>query len=1062
VTISDFKAEAVGTNIYLTWTTNIPSHTRARYSQNPLLLDEKKETPELVTSHNLTLSDMPANSNITLMAESCDSAGSCANTTAVTVETTEKIELTLAVDGMDCNPSTASYSNSERMDVKGAASPGAELNVYVNGARKRAKRITSTGTFNFVGLSLDTRREANEIRITAADQVAPDKECLEKVLLDRHAPDVEFSNETKNLVVTTDENVQLKGNVTDNTDVTLYIYLQSVDDTIPPPAPENLTEKAVEANSITISWAPYGEAIDDVYKYLIYRSDVPDGPIAMTEPTVTEFQDSNVSTYTTYTYQISAVDKAGNEGLKCSPYSMTTLPNGTTAGPVSKITPDNPGLILTKEFRPNNNTLQFTESVGPLFEGRNIVTLKFVDLAGNEQEERFELIFDSEPPAILTPTSGEFGTLYSPTYMSSILVTGQINKPTGEVWIWTDPSFTSLETTTTGSLMTGDFQVNVPEEPDMKIAVGENGTFEAEIELTTTTGAAVAGAFSGSRGTGTTTGEDSVTVVGEQGKQNKVVMVAVDAYGRVSAPVESNIEYTPCGSQQYWSVKLKQGSNVINTRELLEGIAVYGFGYELEWIGGGDAMTAFAQNVRLKKAQVGALEKEKYDFEWVTSEPRVLPSMTQGRRDFSKGFIMVNFAPQNPEGETYLAKEQNLSRHRKGECWPLNGCIRLLLQMEIDSSQTPLMGQPGVMPQQQFMGGSPYPSGPQYPGSPQAGGMYANIPGGRYAGGSQYADARFGTMQQGISGASSTIGTQKQCIELKIMLDERIDFASSDLVKKILASSVAAINATLEVIDLIEKPLKYITYITMGVCLLSTVAKIVVGTMERLDCKLNANLKKIAKLAKGKGGIRYDIDKIASMHNSNAGGEGGACNIEFQDEDEEDMKSACLSCAKAKEKLRSINSKWHFVCDRVGMCPSVPSLQHYINSKYTRGRKSQPSSTADRPERVTACTPFNPNTDKGGQRISAKCTYKDADGEEKYCGPSTSSISYIWAGGTNCIDVQPPCTGGKVDQDYCRCGEQVCVETQECELPAGTCTKRVAGWKPPTLGTAQRVILLFL
>ncbi|MBI5881416.1 fibronectin type III domain-containing protein, partial [archaeon] len=312
--ITEFKATVFGTSIYATWYTSMPSHTRLRYGQTPLLLDQKKESPEMITAHNISLTGLPPNSNITILAESCDAASNCGNASPVTLRTTQKIDLNLQVDGMDCDANTPKFANSNRLDVNGRASLGAEVIAYVNGNKLRYKSITDTGTFSFSGLELDPDKAENELRVTASDHISADKVCVEKILLDYYAPQVDFTNDTLNISVVTEQSVIIKGNLTDEHKVTMYAYLQSLDDSVPPPAPQDVTNGTVGPNSITITWSKYGDDVKDAYKYLVYRTDVADGPIAELEPTATEYTDSNVSTTATYTYQVSAFDRAGNEG----------------------------------------------------------------------------------------------------------------------------------------------------------------------------------------------------------------------------------------------------------------------------------------------------------------------------------------------------------------------------------------------------------------------------------------------------------------------------------------------------------------------------------------------------------------------------------------------------------------------------------------------------------------------------------------------------------------------------------------------------------------------------
>ncbi len=993
--ITDFNAEVTGTNIYATWNTNLASHTRIKYGQNPLLLDQKKEEPTMVTSHNMTLTDLAENSDFTIMAESCDVEGNCGNSTAITITTSETIALALSVDGMDCDPQTSSFSNDYRLDIKGSAAPGADVTVYVNSVKKRFKRMTSTGVFNFAGVDLDPSSDRTDIRITASDKSSADIECLETVLIDNMPPEIHFDNATENLAFALQQNAQIVGNLTDENPVTVYLYLQSVDDTIPPPAPGNVTNTSLTSSSITIGWSPYGDEVTDLYSYLVYRSDVPDGPIASVEKTATSFSDENVSSATTYTYQVSAVDNAGNEGSKSSSFSVTTDAGEAVAQPRSKIVPENPSLKLTKSYTPNNSTIQFTESVGPLFEGENTVRMVFIDAAGNEVEETFTLRYDSEPPTIISPTSAEISGLYSPTYMSELLIRGQINKPTGEVWVWVNPDTASfnIDSLTQPSSTSGSFDSSTFEKPAAKFAVGANGTFEAEIELSTSIGASIAGTFTGDTQAGSTESSAAVSVSGPStsgaADQNRIVMIAFDQYGRPSQPVEGTIEYTPCGSVYYWSVNIESGGNVINTRELLEGVAAYGFSYDLEWVGGGNAALARAQNVRVRKATVGAREAEKYDFDWVAGEPRVLTR----RGNATSGFVMINFATQDPEGETYLEKEQNLSDNRVGECWPdVNGhgpgCIQLLLEMEIDSDPGPFREQ-------------------------------------------------YGSSATGVAPVGApAIMTQKQCMLVQIMLDERIDFASSDSVKVLLNTSLKVINATLEFINLIETPIKYATQITLGLCLVSHLSKFIIDALESYYCKWNSALRQLNSIEGAIGALAQvsqgSIEKIAGMH-SDAAGDAGACKIEFptttpdQEERNSDAQSACIQCADWKGKANWVRDKWHLFCDRV-MCPSVPSLQHYISQSQTGGRAAvwRPGDVAGAAADAAQTQRSNTPCDVG-HKMNVACMCGTGD------DASECTTDQVCIGGS-CVAFPTddcPDSGSYTGEGTCACGTDVACQTDQ-------------------------------
>ncbi len=900
VTISDFKADVFGTSVFLSWKTNIAAHTKVKFGQSQALLDQKKELPEMVTDHNMTLADLPANSDMTLMAESCDASGNCGSSEQSSFKTTEKIELMLVVDGLDCNPQTASFSNTNRIDVKGKASPGADVKAFVNGKMLRYKRITSTAEFNFAGLDLDPSKAENEIKITASDHISPDKECFEKFLLDYFSPEVVFSNETENLKLTMENNVRLSGNLTDEHKVTLYISSRSVDDTISPSKPLNLVNTSISANAVTIKWDAPASNDTDTYKYIIYRSDVLDGPIATAEPTVTTFNDDKVSTSTSYTYTVTAIDKAGNEGEKSSPLTITTLPGGSVAQPLVKIASPDPTTVLTKEFNTNNNTIEFSETVSNLVEGKNKITMKFVDQAGNIFEKDFEIIKDSEPPKIISPTAAEIQSLYSPAHTSEIKIAGQINKPAGEVWIWVNPTAVS-GSATQASVDVSAF-ASTYGEPVMKVPVGEEGTFEADLELSTAVGAYAGASVSSTAGQGsvsiTQSSSAGVGVTSASGRQNKIVMIAVDNYGRKSVPVEGNIEYQSCGENFYWNIKLTPGGSILNPRELIEGVAAYGFGFELEWVGGGDKTKAKPAGVPIvRKATVSATERSKFDFDWI-GEPTVLCN----RNNCTKGFIMINFLKQEPAGKTILEQEKNISNHRKKEC-KVAGCIKLLLEMQIESDPAPIVSQYSV----------------------GTNSMPVNMP---------------------------IMGTQKQCLWVTVMTDDRLDIGAKEWVKDVLNASLKVINVTLDTINKVQPIIDYAAKFSAIVCGVSTLATMVTESTAAYQCRWNGAVSKlseggfkglkemITEFAKGK------IEKIAKMDDGK-NAEKSACNVEFdtrtaKNKDEEEAikaaNNACQQCASAIDSSRTVKDKWHLFCDRV-MCPSVPSLQHYILSKYKSGKK---------------------------------------------------------------------------------------------------------------------------
>lgn len=91
-------------------------------------------------------------------------------------------------------------------------------------------------------------------------------------------------------------------------------------DTQPPTVPTSLSATAISSSQIDLSWNPSTDNLG-VTGYRVYRDNVVVATVA-----ATTYSDTNLSASTTYSYQVSALDAAGNESLKSDPLTATTLP----------------------------------------------------------------------------------------------------------------------------------------------------------------------------------------------------------------------------------------------------------------------------------------------------------------------------------------------------------------------------------------------------------------------------------------------------------------------------------------------------------------------------------------------------------------------------------------------------------------------------------------------------------------------------------------------------------------------------------------------------------------
>jgi hypothetical protein len=94
-----------------------------------------------------------------------------------------------------------------------------------------------------------------------------------------------------------------------------------VTDATPPAAPTNVVLTVVSSSRIDVSWT--GSTSSDVNKYKIYRATT-GTPTLLTTVPGSPYQDTGLTPGTTYKYQVSAVDAAGNESPKTAEKSTTT------------------------------------------------------------------------------------------------------------------------------------------------------------------------------------------------------------------------------------------------------------------------------------------------------------------------------------------------------------------------------------------------------------------------------------------------------------------------------------------------------------------------------------------------------------------------------------------------------------------------------------------------------------------------------------------------------------------------------------------------------------------
>ena len=125
-------------------------------------------------------------------------------------------------------------------------------------------------------------------------------------------------------------------------------------DITPPGAPTKLRATAVLSNEITLAWSPAKDNVG-VTAYTIYRNDEKIATIRAFEGKTNEYLDSKISTSTTYTYRVRAVDGGENEG---SPSNQIRVLTSSELPPAIILFADPPELSVS---RPTANIVWYTE-----------------------------------------------------------------------------------------------------------------------------------------------------------------------------------------------------------------------------------------------------------------------------------------------------------------------------------------------------------------------------------------------------------------------------------------------------------------------------------------------------------------------------------------------------------------------------------------------------------------------------------------------------------------------------------------------------------------------------
>ncbi|MBT5021644.1 hypothetical protein HON01_02385 [Candidatus Woesearchaeota archaeon] len=811
IIISELKADVTGVNVLLTWNTNNHTSAEVKYGPSDSTPSNTATKSDMSLIHNVTLSNLQPNKEYAAIVQSCDSHTNC-GIENISFTTSEKIELKLEITNklFDNDPNTILFHNSNEMDIVGESTPGAEVDIYVDGKAKRFSKVGSNGLFSFKKVGLTPGAKQTEVKITATDKVNL-VEFIEKVQLDLDAPNVQLDNIS---TFSGEANLEIKGNLTDDT-FPIKVLIQKIipDDSTPPAQVVNMSELEASDNSIQLSWS--APADYDLQKFIVYRNNVFDvgglAPIATVEKGTTKYTDSKVSSNTEYEYAVSALDTAGNEGQKSDSITVLTLNGTASKDPIVQLKPEDirSELTTTQEITKSG---KFSVSVA-LNEGKNDLQIMFVDDAGNKYEYQISVMHDSTPPNILTPTSEEILSRFSPSYTSEIPFTGQVDS-NATVKIWINPGLGNKT-------------------PSYEIQTDESGIFSVDLTLSRDKGI-------GSNSVDTAITSTNFQLGGDDGSENVIRVIAVDAAGQESEPVESTILYTSCGSGYFFNPDIKKVGAILNSREIIEGIAATGFEYVLSWVGGSKG--ARITNIRVEPAKLSEHDLIKYDpiNEWLT----IVNPPYHPMNNWSYGSVLLNFKQPLIEGNTTFEKEKNISNHRRDECMPGFGCFKFKLMMTIDFQRNDAM-----IPQQT-------------------------------AGGETWMEPT----------------TQKTCIDFNVLVDERID--PSILPQNFLKATVDFLDTAIDALEGIQEPIKKITQIVWAICLVSMLAKLVMNMKKEYVCKFQSAISSdvIKSTIKSVLGVGMTVEDVASYG-------GCEYEFKSKDQGTYDVCMECSEAIKKKWKI---------------------------------------------------------------------------------------------------------------------------------------------------------------
>lgn len=159
----------------------------------------------------------------------------------------------------------------------------------------------------------------------------------------------------------------------DSTGFPSGVAITSAADTTPPSQVNNLTVGNATANSLRLAWSPAADNVG-VDHYKVYRGTESGNLSFATNAPASPFTDTGLSPSTTYFYQVSAVDAAGNEGNRSGEANGTTAPPDTAPPVISGVVAEPAATLIVFRWTTDEATTGLLEVGTTTSYGRSFTT----------------------------------------------------------------------------------------------------------------------------------------------------------------------------------------------------------------------------------------------------------------------------------------------------------------------------------------------------------------------------------------------------------------------------------------------------------------------------------------------------------------------------------------------------------------------------------------------------------------------------------------------------------------------------------------------------------------